>query len=158
MRSLIAYRPLAPENNRFKSDAAVTKLSAVVYKGTGSATGTATNEAAAVAGNYSGAPSTGASFVGIALVDVVNFDLTKGSRAGLKPTDSVIGETFAVSEYCEVLTDQIVSSATPAPDLPAYLGADSKFDTTQRSSLAAVGEWCSAKDASGRALIRIKAI
>lgn len=159
--ALLQYRALAPEIVRFKSEAAVTRLTAVIHKPVqpvGAATGQATNEDMPVAVAYAGVPASGVRFVGVSLADVINADLTTRPRSGLKPSDQVVGEPFPISDFCEVLLPAASITGVPTPNAAMFLGTNSTFAVVNpNASLAAVGVWRTAPDANGAALALIRA-
>lgn len=158
---ILQYRPFGPVAIR-KSDAAVTRFKAVIHKAAqpdGAASGQNVGDQMAVAAMYSGTPASGSKFVGIALADVIDANLTQRPRSGLKPSTQVVGEPFPIGQFCELLVPSTVVTGTPTPNAPAYLGANSTFAVTNpNEDLPAVGTFQTAPDADGNVLLLVKAV
>jgi hypothetical protein len=152
------YRPFAPENTRYVTDAVADDGCAMILKASqpsGGGVGQALDGQRLVAAAYAGAPPSGTKFLGVALNQVKNVDLSTYPRSSFKPTDTNVGEPVAIGEWCEVWTNKI--TGTPALEGDAYLAADSTFGTASVNGNGVVGKWKSTKDSDGYALLQVKA-
>lgn len=141
------------ENKAF-SAVAVEAGSALIYstQPTGGGVGAGNNEAILKVEPYTGAPGAGVLFAGIAVDDVVAYDLSVVSRNVLPETTRVTNEPFNIDQGQGVyLTNKV--TGTPAVGGLVYLAANSTFGVVSVNSLPAIGVWVGAKDSDGYAKI-----
>lgn len=96
----------------------------------------------------------GAKPLGVLLVDMKSYDLTK-THKNYQRNEVNKGGKVTILRRGQVTTDMIVASVTPAAGDPAYVGPSGLFTNTTSGGDAKVGSFDTAKDESGFARVSV---
>lgn len=91
--------------------------------------------------------------VGVLLTDVVNLDLTR-QHINWHKDEVQLGGKVTLLRNGQVTTNMIVSNATPAAGVDAYVGANGLIGTSSTNSVK-IGQFLSGKDADGYAKVSV---